>query len=1630
LQLKEIRMNNTQSAQTLRRRIALLLLVSIINLVASPFFARSSTRVKAAPPKPFDGQTDFIRRIPMVMNDLAYSSATGKIYASFPSSVGSNGNSIAAIDPMTGIISNTTFVGSEPTKLALSDDGHSLYAWLDGSFMFRRFDVLTNTPGIQFSMGQEPTSGHYVFRDFAVAPSNPSVLAVARGIFNVGSPQGVAIFDDGVRRANIGTTGSDAVDSIAFSASASKLYGTGPSTGLQTMTIDGSGVTVNSTISLGSGTRIQFGNGLIYTSSGQVINPDTNTLLGTFAVGFSSHAFKIDTSVGRAYYLIDDFGTFTLKAFDLNTFALVGSLTISNVSFLPGPTPLLRWGANGLALHTDKELILIQTSLIPSAEPIPTPTPTPTSSPTPSPSPSPGVPAFVRQIPLATNDLVFSQATQKFYASVPSAEGSTGNSIAEIDPISATVTNQTFVGSEPTVLGQSDDGATLYVGLDAAASIRSYNILNHTAGAQFLVGRDTTDGPYGFSDIAVVPGNPTAVAVARQKRNILPGVAGVAIFDNGVQRPNTGPGVFSGGSNSIAFASASVLYGDNLTQGLSTLAVDNSGLSLTNTNYFVPGNKIILANGLIYGSRGQVINPTTGELVGVFSQPFGSDVVHAVDVANGRAFFMGSTSSGLQLRAYDLNTFLMIGFASISSTGFPRNLVRWGANGLAFFTDRQRVVLVETSLVGGSGAVPSPTPTPSPTPSPSPAYIPTFITRVNLPANNLVISEATHALYASVPSVAGANGNSITKIIPETAQVGPSVFIGSEPNRMAISNDGQTLWTYLNGANAVRRFDILTETAGLQFTPSPAQQPTDMEVVPGSPGSVALANGQSANPVAIYDNGVKRPNTGNAFPSVDPIEFGASSSVLYGYNSFHDNAELVKYTVDSSGLTTSDVTLHLFPRSGSPLKFVDGLLYTGSGRVVDPEAKTWLGKFNVGGFQVMCVDAANHRVFYATPTGSAGTLIRAFDSNTFLPLGSINVPGITNTPVNLVRWGVNGLAFNTAVPFGFQEPSRVYLVQSKLVSDAGSIPVGLELEREQISAAELSSPLLVKVTRTGDDSTSVSVDYATSNGTATAGSDYTATSGTLTFAPGELTKLISIPITDDNLFENGNETFNLTLSNPTNSAVLLTPSTATVSIFDNENKPFLFLSSDIGFFVPEGDSGTSNINFKLNLTNPTVQTVTVDYATVNGTATAGSDYTASSGTITIPAGASFATGSISINGDTTVEPNETFTVLFSNITNTSAGGNFGQLAIILNDDASVQLSSNALSVNEGAGFVDVNVTRTGDTSRAATVLYSTTDTAGLQNCTVANSKASERCDYGTAVGRIQFAIGETAKTFTIPIVNDALVEGDETFTVNLTSPTGATLGTNTAIMTIVDNDSSPATQNPIDGVTPFITQQYIDFLGRLPDTIGLANWTDTLGNCPDGGFGEFANPTCDRVHVSAGFFLSEEFRGRGYFAYKFYEVGFDRRPAYAEFVPDMAQVGGPQSPASEVISKAAYTDAFVQRQEFKNRYDLLSNSAYVDALETNAEVVLANKAALVAALDGNQKTRAQVLREIVELQSVTDKFFIRAFVAMQYFGYLRRDPDTIGYNNWVNTLTADPSNFRHMIFGFIFSDEYRGRFGP
>jgi hypothetical protein len=377
----------------------------------------------------------------------------------------------------------------------------------------------------------------------------------------------------------------------------------------------------------------------------------------------------------------------------------------------------------------------------------------------------------------------------------------------------------------------------------------------------------------------------------------------------------------------------------------------------------------------------------------------------------------------------------------------------------------------------------------------------------------------------------------------------------------------------------------------------------------------------------------------------------------------------------------------------------------------------------------------------------------------------------------------------------------------------------------------------------------------------------------------------------------------------------------------------------------------------------------------------------------------------------------------------------GSYQLTLSGTTSLQLSALNYSVNENAVFATVTVTRTGSNASAATVNYKTSDTAGLNNCNPTQSgqtgKASERCDYGTSIGTLRWAAGEGgSKTFSVPVVDDKHVEGAETLTITLSGATGVALGVpSSATLTINDNDSTPSSQNPIDDIPFFVNEQYIDMLGRLPDQTGFNNWVATLQNCPGGIYGNAPNSNCDRVHVAKSTYQSVEFQTRGYWAYRFYEVAFGRRPNYAEFIPDMAQVGGPKSPAEEALSKDQYIAEFAQRSEFTTKYNSVINNptAYVELLLQTAGLPNhPNKNAFIASM--STKTPAQVLRDIVESQPVEDRFYVRGFVSMMYYGFLRRDPDQTGFDNYVLKLNTT-GDARAMTFDFIYSPEYLSRFG-
>jgi hypothetical protein len=374
------------------------------------------------------------------------------------------------------------------------------------------------------------------------------------------------------------------------------------------------------------------------------------------------------------------------------------------------------------------------------------------------------------------------------------------------------------------------------------------------------------------------------------------------------------------------------------------------------------------------------------------------------------------------------------------------------------------------------------------------------------------------------------------------------------------------------------------------------------------------------------------------------------------------------------------------------------------------------------------------------------------------------------------------------------------------------------------------------------------------------------------------------------------------------------------------------------------------------------------------------------------------------------------------------------------------------SVGEGAGRAVLTVTRAGDANGAASVDYRTTDadtfTVGCADAAGAGGSAYARCDFATAAGTISFADGETSKTITVPIIDDAHVEGPETFQLRLTNVAGAALGAlSVTTVTISDNDSAGA-RNPVLGPPHdfFVRQQYLDFLSREPEQGGFNAWLGVLNGClPDAFTGPQVRSGCDRIHVSGeGFFRSPEFALKGAYAFRFYKAVFGRLPEYAEITSDMSFVAG--ATADEVFARRAELAVrFTERQEFRNSYGAMTNAQYVAALlsryglqqitapdpaapDTGGKVVLTN-AELINRLNADTLTRAQVLRAVADSDEVGTAEFNNAFVAMQYYGYLRRMPEPGGYDAWLRVISEDPNNIRQMVDGFLNSQEYRLRFG-
>ena len=346
----------------------------------------------------------------------------------------------------------------------------------------------------------------------------------------------------------------------------------------------------------------------------------------------------------------------------------------------------------------------------------------------------------------------------------------------------------------------------------------------------------------------------------------------------------------------------------------------------------------------------------------------------------------------------------------------------------------------------------------------------------------------------------------------------------------------------------------------------------------------------------------------------------------------------------------------------------------------------------------------------------------------------------------------------------------------------------LQFKFESFPVSENVGSAVVTVTRTGGSDGAVTVDYTSSDDTAIAESDYTAISGTLSWADGDAAeKTFSVAILHDSVRE-GEEKVTLTLDNQTGSATLGAQSVANINIADDDLGAPGNLQFNLSSFEVWEDGSQATIT--VIRSGGSDQAVTVDFAASNATAVAGEDYTGTSGTLSWNDYETNAkTFNVPIIDDEVDENNETLTLTLSNPTGGAVlGTTDSAMLTILDNDALLQHGTLQFSVSnyyvwENGGTFNITVTRTNGDDGEVTVDFATADGTAVVGG-----------DYDEFSGMFTWADGETdEKTFGVNIINDTDYESDETINLSLTSPTGgAVLGTNsTAILTINDNEVPP-----------------------------------------------------------------------------------------------------------------------------------------------------------------------------------------------------------------------------------------------
>lgn len=319
-------------------------------------------------------------------------------------------------------------------------------------------------------------------------------------------------------------------------------------------------------------------------------------------------------------------------------------------------------------------------------------------------------------------------------------------------------------------------------------------------------------------------------------------------------------------------------------------------------------------------------------------------------------------------------------------------------------------------------------------------------TKIDLVANDIVYDPGRDVIWASVPSSGGSYGNSVTPI-GRDGRLGEHIYVGSEPTKLALADDGQYLYVGLDGDSAVRRVDLTTGTAGLQWSLGTSffcgnLSVEDMVVLEGDAHAVAISRQGECSPrhegVAVYDDGVMRPETTPRHTGSNEIERSGTADTLYGYNDETSEFGFRVMNVNEDGITTTQTIEGLIGGYGTDILYADGRVYDTNGSVVDAATLTIAGNYAASG--PVAPDPVAGEVYFVEIFN--GVFFKAFDLDTFLPLYTIEVPDLAQTfsyGRELIALGDDLFAFvNTEGEFYFLQLFEGYEVSGQITDKDGN----------------------------------------------------------------------------------------------------------------------------------------------------------------------------------------------------------------------------------------------------------------------------------------------------------------------------------------------------------------------------------------------------------------------------------------------------------------------------------------------------------------------------------------------------------------------------------------------------------------